>query len=88
MLKQAHSFPGCKDRELKVKAGSEGSPQNSHLLGLLHKGLPKEGPGDVLHNAAGLLKALVDGHSAHLQQVTDSSGISPEYRSFKLQSPP
>ena len=37
------------------------------LLCLLHEGLPKELPGDVLYNAARLLQALVDGNRPHLQ---------------------
>ena len=39
----------------------------THLLSLLQEGLPEELPGDVLHDAARLLQALVDRHRAHLQ---------------------
>lgn len=37
-----------------------------HLLGLLDERLPEELPGDVLHDAARLLQALIHRHRAHL----------------------
>ena len=37
----------------------------AHLLSLLDERLPEQLPGDVLHNAVGLLQTLVDGDRAH-----------------------
>lgn len=37
--------------------------QVAHLLSLFYESFSEEVPGDVLHDAAGLLEALVNGHS-------------------------